>query len=529
MKEIVTLQLGHSASFVGTHLWNALSNKDISDPSQVDSNVLIRSGFDAERGVATYAPRLVIVDLKGSLGTLKKINQLYEDAEAQADAASWNGKVDVRRQDLLPKNDYLNYLETEEEEDVPSSVSGSKKAASGTPKPQKQFSRVLDSAVHVWSDFNSMFYHPRTVVELPYSHNDSVAPFAIFNQGSDLWTSDHGLQDDILENRIRFFLEECDNPQGIQVLADVSTAFSGFTASCLESLREDVGKMCITVFGISDDCDGVTEPVKNLNESLAMSQISEMASLYVPLRKPTAESGFRGSDFGGFGLKSSLQSRYHWTACLAASIDTITLPMRLAKSPVTMAGFISPLTQTGPLAMLATSFPFPFGGAGIKELLSKELKMGDHVAWLHDDTFNLPYDLVERCSAQVSVMRGVKDAETSDVKSALNDYLGKSQTPIGCNNSYTCESGFPISLAFPDVFATSASADSLSLAVNAPVFSRLRASTRLSGLVGDRITALSQVPGKVLRMCGENDLAREFIESSVDSLSALRDLYDDDE
>ncbi|KAI9332358.1 tubulin domain-containing protein [Obelidium mucronatum] len=525
MKEIVTLQLGHSASFVGTHLWNAL---DIADQAAVDANVLIRSGHDAERGISTYAPRLVIVDLKGSLGTLKKVNQLYEDAEVHADA-SWDGKVDVRKQDPTPKNDYLNYLEKEDDDDDDddkqhNTSTTTQSKPGNTLKPQKQFSRVLDSAVSVWSDFNSMFYHPRTVVELAYSHDDSVAPFAIFNQGSDLWTSDHTLQDDILENRIRFFLEECDNPQGIQVFADVGNAFSGFSASCLESLREDVGKMCITVFGISDDGDGVTEPVKNFNESLAMSQISEVASLYIPLKKPTAGGQYRSSDFGGYGLKSSLQSRYHWTACLAASIDSITLPMRLNASPVTMAGFISPLTQSGPLAMLASSVPFPFDGTNsVKELFSRELKMGDQVGWMHDDTFNLSYDLVERCLGQVSVLRGVHNANSSDIKSSLNDYLSKFTAPIGCNNSYTSETGFPISLAFPDVFT-----DSQSLAAQAPMFSRLRASCRLAELVRDRVAALHQVPGKVLRMCGEA-IAREFIDSAVDSLSALQDAYADDE
>ncbi|KAJ3072592.1 Protein misato 1 [Podochytrium sp. JEL0797] len=391
------------------------------------------------------------------------------------------------------------------------------------PVAPKKFSKALDSKVHVWSDFNSMFYHPRTVCELPsnYSHGDTQAPFAVFNQGTDLWAEDHALQDDILENRIRFFLEECDNPQGIQVLADVSNAFSGFTASCLESLREDVGKMCITVFGISDDCDGIPEPVRKMNESLAMSHISDLASLYVPVGKPADGRLYRGSDFGGFGVKSLLQSRYHWTACLAAAIDTITLPMRLAKSPVTMAGYISPLTQTGPLGMLASSTPFPcYNVQPVKELFSKQLKMGDHVNWVHDATFDLGYDVVEDCSGQVSVLRGVEGANTSNTTTAFNDYLAKSPTPVGCNNSYTSESGFPISLAFPDLFTAETPVDQI------PTFARLRASSRLSKLVESHMESLKHVPGKVLRMVGENGIGREVIEGCVDNLSALKDLYD---
>ncbi|ORY51998.1 tubulin nucleotide-binding domain-like protein [Rhizoclosmatium globosum] len=516
-REVITLQLGHTASFVGTHLWNAL---DIADPDTVDTNVLIRSGIDPERGTATYAPRLVIVDLKGSLGTLKKINQLYEDSDTQADV-SWNGKVDVRKQDPLPKNEYLNYLDTDpdQEDDEDDDKPQQTQQQHSQPNP-KQFSKVLDSAVSVWSDYNSMFYHPRTVVEIPsYSHDDSISPFAIYNQGSDLWTSNHDLQDDILENRIRFFLEECDSPQGIQVLADVGDAFSGFTARCLESLREDVGKLCITVYGVSDGDDGVVDSVRGINESLAMAQISEFASLYVPVRKPTGL--YRNSNLGGFGVKSSLQSRYHWTACLAASIDSLTLPMRLAKGPTSMSALISPLTQAGVLGMLASSVPFPFNDANSsKELFAKEVNMGDHVDWVRDDTFGLPYDVIESCIGQVSVLRGVQGLNSTELKASFNDFLSRSPTPIGCNTSYTSESGFPISLAFPDIFNPSTPASAI------PLYSRLRASSRLAGLVGERVKALEQIPGKVLRMMGEQDVSKEFLASNVDLLGSLRDTYD---
>ncbi|KAJ3247401.1 Protein misato 1 [Chytriomyces hyalinus] len=510
MPEIVTLQLGHSSSFVGTHLWNAL---DI-DGEHVDSSVMIRSGIDAERGTMTYAPRLVVVDLKGSLGTLKRVNQLYEDSEDQEHLA-WNGKIDVRRQDAYAKNEYLTFLETEEEEG-----DAAAKPSPQAPKPAKQFSKVLDSSVQVWSDFNSMFYHPRTVVELgAYAHGDSVAPFAIFNQGCDLWTEDRALQEDILENRIRFFLEECDSPQGIQVLADISNAFSGFASSCLESLREDVGKMCITVYGVSDNYDGVTEPIKNFNEALALSHITEFASLYVPIKKPS-ESNYRSADFGGYGLKSTLHSRYHWSACLAAAIDTITLPTRLAKAPVSMPSLIASLSATGPLAMLSSSVPFPFKASkDVHHLLAKEYANGNHVNWLHNSTFDASHDLIEQCEGQVSVLRGVPGSpELTDV---MNTFLSMSRTPIGRSNSFLCDSGFPISLAYPDIF------NSNEISASAPVFAQLKSSSRLSQLVSGGIDSLQNVPGKVVRMMEANNISREFIASNVDDLTALLGVYEE--
>ncbi|KAJ3209537.1 mtDNA inheritance, partitioning of the mitochondrial organelle [Entophlyctis luteolus] len=257
--------------------------KDIAPADHVDHSVLLRQSSSS----SAYAPR--------SLGSLKRINHLYEEDQATAtDTAAWNGKVDVRKQDPYEKNEYLTYLD--ESSDIEDDAALQPKEE--TESSPKNFSRILNDSVSVWSDFNSMFFHPRSVFELGnYSHNDPIAPFAIFNQGSDIWENDHDL-DDVLENRIRYFLEECDNPQGIQVLADTSNAFSGFTAACLESLRGDIGKMNITVFGISDDCDGLDPSISRLNDALALYKLSEVATIYVPLTKPVSRSPFAHSDWG---------------------------------------------------------------------------------------------------------------------------------------------------------------------------------------------------------------------------------------
>jgi hypothetical protein len=137
--------------------------------------------------------------------------------------------VDVFRQDPYKKNDYLQHLDADEVGDVVPcqqelrhatnlalSVSGSGYVSdrgltdlsdylimiiierppadeSENQKPQS-FATTLDTTVSVWSDFNSLFYHPRTVNEISaYQHDYAKAPFALFSQGREVWRNDPDL------------------------------------------------------------------------------------------------------------------------------------------------------------------------------------------------------------------------------------------------------------------------------------------------------------------------------------------------
>jgi hypothetical protein len=66
-REIVTVQLGHYANFVGSHWWNVqipgLEQKSV---NEIDSNVLFRCD-NKGKGRYAYNPRLISVDRKGNL------------------------------------------------------------------------------------------------------------------------------------------------------------------------------------------------------------------------------------------------------------------------------------------------------------------------------------------------------------------------------------------------------------------------------------------------------------------------------
>ena len=79
-----------------------------------------------------YAPRLIVVDLKGttislarlsrivltrepgSFGTLRKTNDLYEEIQINPEnQVEWSGPVRVHSSDSLPKNAFLEHLDKE--------------------------------------------------------------------------------------------------------------------------------------------------------------------------------------------------------------------------------------------------------------------------------------------------------------------------------------------------------------------------------------------------------------------------------
>jgi hypothetical protein len=106
--------------------------------------------------------------------------------------------------------------------------------------------------VRYWSDFNRVFYHPRSVVQLnEYELNSQLMPFERWSAGEELF---QGLDKefDLLDRDIRPFVEECDQIQGFQLFTGADDAWGGFAGEYLENLRDEYGKTSIWVWGLED-------------------------------------------------------------------------------------------------------------------------------------------------------------------------------------------------------------------------------------------------------------------------------------
>lgn len=182
-------------------------------------------------------PRTVIYDLKGGFGSLKKINALYDIADenpASSSATLWGGRTVVQRQEPIAPSAYQQSLDA------------------GLEPPA-----LTTESVRYWSDFNRVFYHPRSIVQLnEYELNSSLVPFERWDTGEELFA---GLdkEQDIVDRDLRPFVEEADQMQGFQVFTTLDDAWGGFASKYAEKLRDEYGKTTVWVWGLQSGWQGV--------------------------------------------------------------------------------------------------------------------------------------------------------------------------------------------------------------------------------------------------------------------------------
>lgn len=226
-REVITLQFGHYSNFVGTHWLNIQESSfcyDTSTSSHKDVNhdVLFREGL-AFGGKQTYTPRLLIFDLKGSLGNLPRYGSLYTTPSYRKDSL-WSGNVSVHECDPAPKNEFLIDLEKELMEFQADTKSFGDSGIPDRPsisnfkeedkEPLREKFYNLDQDISVWSDFLRTSLHPKSIQLLRDFFLD-INPFDVFGYGQRLAKEEHFY--DEFESNLHFFVEECDSLQGFQV------------------------------------------------------------------------------------------------------------------------------------------------------------------------------------------------------------------------------------------------------------------------------------------------------------------------
>ena len=140
-----------------------------------------------------------------------------------------NGPTIVQRQTAILQNEYQTSLET-----------GSEPA------------KLTTESVRYWSDFNRVFYHPKSIVQLnEYELSSSLMPFEKWEVGEDLFNS-LDKEHDILDRDLRPFAEEADQLQGVQMMTGIDDAWGGFAARYMDRIRDEYGKTAVWVWGSED-------------------------------------------------------------------------------------------------------------------------------------------------------------------------------------------------------------------------------------------------------------------------------------
>ncbi|XP_063173078.1 protein misato homolog 1 isoform X1 [Candoia aspera] len=365
VREVVTLQLGHYAGSVGAHWWGLqealfLSNSPASSLDEgIHHDVLFRTGKTLQ-GRETFTPRLILMDLKGSLTTLKQEGYLYEDTKTNIPVA-WKGTLTTHQQDPVPPSPILEARDQPEGHKPPGSD-----VASQTPPGGKQLPPAKPLASEgpapTWSDFLRTPLHPRSVLTIrEYNSEEEPGRLEAYGQGEKLLQEGTYLED--LEDRLHFYVEECDYLQGFQVLCDLHNGFSGVGAKAVELLQDEyVGKGILTC-GLTPVLQS-SIPQRNfyrlMNTVLGIVHLASQSSLFCPLSlngslglKPEAPLALPHLHY-----KASLD--YHTSAILATALDTLTTPYRLQTSAISVSNLAETVNFSGrKVAEAVAAIPFP--------------------------------------------------------------------------------------------------------------------------------------------------------------------------
>ncbi|XP_071447231.1 protein misato homolog 1 [Hetaerina americana] len=406
-QEIITLQLGHYSNFIGTHWWNIQEagfdyNSEV--PSEINHDVLLREGRTLKDEV-TFTPRMLLVDLKGSLNTVSERGDLYDDQEIpDINKLEWAGDVDLKQVPRGEKNEYLKDLEEEEQALQRGDVVGAQSLI-GSKKYE------LNSVVKVWSDYLRPRFHPKSVTIInDYCHGSDSRKFDIFNLGTNLWKTEM-FEEDFCD-RIRNYAEECDNLQGFHMLVDCYDGFGGLGVSALQHIEDEYSSKTTLAFPVLPAAYEFTgtlaDSIRTVNTALCFRGLSEHAPLFAPLcmgsqgwRQPGPPREFKYLNYNAL-------LPYHTSAILAVALDTLTMRHRLRSKPQERLSTLA--NALGRLGRRATAvkagIPFPLAGDGDAGFLLEALEAWDGPLW-HSLSPSCGDLEAERIWMQSVVLRGV--------------------------------------------------------------------------------------------------------------------------
>uniref|UniRef100_A0A0E0GBH2 DML1/Misato tubulin domain-containing protein n=1 Tax=Oryza nivara TaxID=4536 RepID=A0A0E0GBH2_ORYNI len=315
MREAVTVQVGGFANYVGSHFWNfqdellGLADDPDADPvfknDALDMDVLYRSG-EMHQGIPTYCPRLVVP-------------WFFEFIRSGS----------VTRSVSKPHGRNLFLQSLVEEGQNPSTSNGASNSQKSV--EDKDLIDCLENGVNFWTDYSKVQYHPQSLYELHGSWTD----FDKFdNYGSAQEVVSDWSQIEEMNERLRFFVEECDHIQGIQFIVDDSGGFSSVAAQFLENIADDYTNTPVLLYCVRDPMtlgssrrNQRVSIMRALHDAVSFSKLSSFCNLMVPIGPPSLSRSYMSSY-----LYIQDEKPFHASAVCAAAIHSITVPFRLQRT-----------------------------------------------------------------------------------------------------------------------------------------------------------------------------------------------------
>ncbi|KAJ2856185.1 mtDNA inheritance, partitioning of the mitochondrial organelle [Coemansia erecta] len=280
MREIITLQFGEHANYVGMHFWNMARRQAEAKRSgdAASKHVLFSEQAQGEE----YRPRALVFDRSEGFGSLGHADvQSTGDDERDREDAQWGGTTEVHRQQPYSH-----------------------------PQPATEQHQPLDRRVRFWSDYRQVAFDSQSLTAVTgVEFGNSLGEMTTFDEGSRVFAGTDA-RGDVLEDGFRKHTEACDRMQGFQVLADSSGGFAGYAAAFVERVRDEFPKTPVVLYSV--DAAATRDAVARADRravDIAMATVAALenasvgVSLYTPSHVRGALDGVGGGDlFGTSGL-----------------------------------------------------------------------------------------------------------------------------------------------------------------------------------------------------------------------------------
>lgn len=515
----MTVQVGGFANYIGSHFWNfqdellGLAEQPHGDPvyrnSSMDMDVLYRTG-ETQQGILTYTPRLVSIDFQGSLGSLRSRGSLYDEMPSSdpSHVVTWTGNVSRHAAEPHKKNLFQQSLYEEQYK----STASTNDMETNDPSSQfqdKDLVGCLENSCQSWTDFSKVHYHPRSIYELNGSWID-LHDFDNYGIGRNVLSGSSQLEE--MNERLRFFVEECDHIQGIQFIVDDSGGFSSVAAEYLENIADEYSNTPVLLYVVRApdsymNAAGKKKPIlRSLHDAVSFSRLSSLCKLIVPVGLPSL-SRSKASTY----LCIDDAKPFHSSAVYAAALHSLSLPFRMELSgpstdsnnvtgAVDVNGLIHMLADQARQSMVAildVAMPAPplADGRGKRPFQESLCSLTPDVAEDDDDI-----QAVESMIIHGALHTGSRQASISEVMDSVNYAYQNSMTRPKFSHLSVARCPLPLPLPFPSIFGSlvgehgelanpvSGSQSRGSLDINSiPMAARLRSSIAILPFVERRL------------------------------------------
>lgn len=338
-REIITLQSGNHSNYVGAHWWNIQESYfqcNAETPSEICHDILFREGKTLQ-GHVTFTPRVILLDSKDNALNLP----IIDEPVVKSPPTTWDpDKLVTEYQPVPEKHKFIQDLEQIEQ---------------GTFVDLSHKEYQFQETVRTWCDYVKTRFHRRSPCFVdPNLKTDR------FTSGGDLFKN---VEETVTDN-IRSYIEECDNLQGFQVLADAVDGFGGVADSILLHIQDEYPSKTVLTFPIVPSYYPDPTPLQDvsrmINILLSYQKLAENSSLLVPIS--TNKTAWRnlGSPIEFPNLVYDQKSAYQTSAILASYLDTVSLKYRLRDDWTSLHDVVSGLSFSDrKICAGSLNLPFP--------------------------------------------------------------------------------------------------------------------------------------------------------------------------